>query len=79
MPQRYEKKCKYAIKSAENSFFVTKRRGKIWKFEKFVVSLQKILKHNLKPERTMKVKWTSLVDDAAGHVDSRLTDVCATM
>lgn len=38
---------------------------KIWKFEKKVVSLQKIL------ERTMKVKWTGLIDDFKGHVDSR--------
>ena len=37
---------------------------KIWKSEKNVLSLQKISK-------AMKVKWTALVDDASGGLDSK--------
>ena len=44
---------------------------KIWKCHFFVVSLQRISKEAIKPIRTMKAKWTSLVDDLRGHVDSR--------
>ena len=55
-------------KKKRNIIFMTKRRRKIWKYEKIVVYLQSIWKRIAK---TMKAKWTSLVDDLQGSVDSR--------
>ncbi len=41
-PQRYNKKMNYASKCNKNGVFCTKWWMKIWKFEKNVLSLQKI-------------------------------------
>ncbi len=53
----------------EISFLFTKRSVEIWKYEIFIVSLHRIWKQIKIRQRTMKVQWTSLVDDVRGHVD----------